>query len=129
MVDGVGFDGTDAHRSRDVSLVTAANCADLRITDVIAHPLSQTLPMPTVTSWGRYSEVSICLVEVRTDAGMTGVGEALARFSPKAYAELIETSLKPRLVGRNPLRSAGTGSNWTGYNDRRRESTHYEHLY
>jgi L-alanine-DL-glutamate epimerase-like enolase superfamily enzyme len=79
-----------------------ASGADLRITDVIAHPLSQTLPMPTVTSWGRYSEVSICLVEVRTDAGMTGVGEALARFSPKAYAELIETSLKPRLVGRNP---------------------------
>lgn len=34
-----------------------------------------------------------------------------------------------RLVGRNPLRSAGTGSNWTGYNDRRREPRHYEHLY
>jgi galactonate dehydratase len=75
---------------------------DIRITDVIAHPLSQTLPHPTVTSWGRYTEVSICLVEIRTDAGITGVGEALARFSPKAYAELIETSLKPRLVGGNP---------------------------
>ena len=74
----------------------------ITITDVIAHPLSQTLPQPTVTSWGRYDVVSICLVEIRTDAGITGVGEALARFSPKAYAELIETSLKPRLVGRNP---------------------------
>jgi galactonate dehydratase len=74
----------------------------IRITDVIAHPLSQTLPQPTVTSWGRYDVVSICLVEIRTDAGITGVGEALARFSPKAYAELIETSLKPRLIGRNP---------------------------
>jgi L-alanine-DL-glutamate epimerase-like enolase superfamily enzyme len=75
---------------------------DIRITDVIAHPLAQTLPQPTVTSWGRYTEVSIVLVEVRTDAGITGVGETLARFSPKAYAELIETSLKPRLVGGNP---------------------------
>lgn len=74
----------------------------ITITDVIAHPLSQTLPQPTVTSWGRYDVVSICLVEIRTDAGITGVGEALARFSPKAYAELIETSLKPRLMGRNP---------------------------
>jgi galactonate dehydratase len=46
--------------------------------------------------------VSIVLVEVRTDAGITGVGEALARFSPRAYADLIETSLKPRLVGGNP---------------------------
>lgn len=76
--------------------------SDIRITDVIAHPLSQTLPRPTVTSWGKYTEVSIVLVEVRTDAGIVGVGEALARFSPKAYAELIETSLKPRLIGQNP---------------------------
>ncbi|HEV2900317.1 MAG TPA: mandelate racemase/muconate lactonizing enzyme family protein [Pseudaminobacter sp.] len=76
--------------------------ADIRITDVIAHPLTQKLPQPTVTSWGKYTEVSIVLVEVRTDAGITGVGEALARFSPKAYADLIDTSLKPRLVGGNP---------------------------
>jgi len=80
----------------------AAKGEDIRITEVIAHPLSQTLPKPTVTSWGTYTEVSICLVEIRTDAGIIGVGEALARFSPKAYAELIETSLKPRLVGQNP---------------------------
>lgn len=73
----------------------------IRITDVIAHPLSQTLPKPTVTSWGTYTQVSIVLVEVRTDAGIFGVGETLARFSPKAYAELIETSLKPRLVGQD----------------------------
>jgi galactonate dehydratase len=78
------------------------NKADIRIIDVIAHPLTQTLPHPTVTSWGRYTEVSIVLVEVRTNVGITGVGEALARFSPKAYADLIETSLKPRLVGGNP---------------------------
>ncbi|MDI6025348.1 mandelate racemase/muconate lactonizing enzyme family protein [Corticibacterium sp. UT-5YL-CI-8] len=70
----------------------------IRIVDVIAHPLSQTLPKPTVTSWGVYSQVSIVLVEIRTDAGIVGVGETLARFSPKAYVELIETSLKPRLV-------------------------------
>jgi L-alanine-DL-glutamate epimerase-like enolase superfamily enzyme len=81
---------------------TGTNSAEIRITDVIAHPLTQRLPQPTVTSWGKYTEVSIVLVEVRTDAGITGVGEALARFSPKAYAELIETSLKPRLVGGNP---------------------------
>ncbi|OHV77064.1 mandelate racemase/muconate lactonizing enzyme family protein [Rhizobium sp. LCM 4573] len=74
----------------------------IRITDVIAHPLSQTLPKPTVTSWGSYTTVSIVLVEVRTDAGLVGVGETLARFSPKAYADLIETSLKPRLVGQDP---------------------------
>ncbi|WP_325063138.1 mandelate racemase/muconate lactonizing enzyme family protein [Halovulum marinum] len=72
---------------------------DIRITDVIAHPLTQRLPKPTVTSWGRYEQVSIVLVEVRTDAGITGVGETLARFAPRAYCNLIETALKPRLVG------------------------------
>jgi L-alanine-DL-glutamate epimerase-like enolase superfamily enzyme len=81
---------------------TGTNSAEIRITDVIAHPLTQKLPQPTVTSWGSYTEVSIVLVEVRTDAGIIGVGEALARFSPRAYADLIETSLKPRLVGGNP---------------------------
>lgn len=80
----------------------AGAATDIRITDVVAHPLTQTLPKPTTTSWGAYSAVSIVLVEVRTDAGITGVGETLARFSPKAYAELIETSLKPRIVARDP---------------------------
>jgi galactonate dehydratase len=75
--------------------------AGVRITDVIAHPLTQSLPKPTTTSWGTYSAVSIVLVEVRTDAGIVGVGETLARFAPKAYAELIETALKPRIVGRD----------------------------
>lgn len=81
---------------------SAGSGADIRISDIIAHPLTQELPRPTVTSWGKYTEVSIVLVEVRTDAGITGVGEALARFSPKAYADLIETSLKPRLIGQDP---------------------------
>nr|WP_306269072.1 mandelate racemase/muconate lactonizing enzyme family protein [Pararhizobium sp. IMCC3301] len=72
---------------------------DITITDVIAHPLTQKLPKSTVTSWGTYEHVSIVLVEIRTDAGISGIGETLARFAPKAYAELINTTLKPRLVG------------------------------
>lgn len=88
---------------------TSAGASGIRIIDIIAHPLTQTLPRPTVTSWGKYTEVSIVLVEVRTDAGITGVGETLARFSPKAYAELIETSLKPRLIGKDPR---DIGAHW-----------------
>ncbi|TGV79862.1 mandelate racemase/muconate lactonizing enzyme family protein, partial [Mesorhizobium sp. M00.F.Ca.ET.158.01.1.1] len=73
----------------------------LKIAEVIAHPLSQTLPRPTVTSWGVYEKVSLVLVEVRTTDGIVGVGETLARFSPKAYVELIESSLRPRLLGQD----------------------------
>ncbi|HVW92761.1 MAG TPA: mandelate racemase/muconate lactonizing enzyme family protein [Devosia sp.] len=86
--------------------VATAGKSGFRITEVIAHPLTQTLPKPTVTSWGAYTAVSIVLVEIRTDAGIVGVGETLARFSPKAYAELIETSLAPRLVGQDPTNIA-----------------------
>lgn len=34
-----------------------------------------------------------------------------------------------RLFGRSPLRSVHPGTNWSGYDARRRDSRHYEHLY
>ena len=80
-----------------------------RITEVIAHPLTHRLPAPTQTSWGRYDRVSIMLVEVRTDTGIIGFGESLARFAPCAYAELVEAALAPRLIGRDPRH---IGANW-----------------
>ncbi|MCR9239322.1 MAG: mandelate racemase/muconate lactonizing enzyme family protein [Alphaproteobacteria bacterium] len=78
----------------------ATPAPDIKITDVIAHPLTQKLPKSTVTSWGTYEHVSLVLVEIRTDAGINGVGETLARFAPKAYAELINNTLRPRLIGK-----------------------------
>lgn len=77
--------------------------ADTRITDVLAHPISYVLPEPSVTSWGEYHRVSIVLVEVRTDAGITGFGECLGRFAPRAYAEAIHELYRPMLVGRSPF--------------------------
>jgi hypothetical protein len=34
-----------------------------------------------------------------------------------------------RLFGRSPLRSVRADTNWSGYDERRRERRHYEHLY
>lgn len=79
------------------------------IAEVIAHPLTQQLPVPTETSWGRYDAVSILLIEVRTDTGLSGVGESLARFAPVAYANLVETALAPRLIGQDAL---AIGASW-----------------
>ncbi|WP_312794985.1 mandelate racemase/muconate lactonizing enzyme family protein [Tianweitania sp.] len=73
----------------------------IEIVDVIAHPLQQSLPIPTVTSWGTYTTVGMVLVEVRTRDGLVGVGETLGRFAPKAYAELIHSALRPRLIGQD----------------------------
>jgi len=73
--------------------------ADIRITDVLAHPLTQTLAKPSVTSWGTYERVSCVLIEVRTDAGITGVGECLARFAPQANVEAVNSLYRGMLVG------------------------------
>jgi D-galactarolactone cycloisomerase len=80
--------------------------ADLRITDVIAHPLRAKLPQTQRTSQGDWPALDIAVVEIRTDAGITGWGECLARTSSPAYAAAIETLLKPVLVGRNPFETA-----------------------
>jgi hypothetical protein len=42
---------------------------------------------------------------------------------------LTPTGWVMRLLRANPLRPVGSDSNWAGYNQRRREARHYEHLY
>lgn len=69
------------------------------ITSIEPYALVQKLPEPTQTSWGRFEFVSILMVRVRTESGLEGVGEALARFAPKAHAELVNELLAPRLIG------------------------------
>ncbi|MBL8698357.1 MAG: mandelate racemase/muconate lactonizing enzyme family protein [Alphaproteobacteria bacterium] len=86
--------------------MTSTAKADLRITDVIAHPLRAKLPQAQVTSQGDWPALDICVVEVRTDAGITGWGECLARSSSVAYAAIVERLLKPAVLGRDPLDAA-----------------------
>jgi len=79
---------------------------DLRITDAIAYPLRAKLPNAQRTSQGDWPSLDIAVVEIRTDAGIVGWGECLARTSSPAYAAVVETLLKPVLVGRNPFDAA-----------------------
>lgn len=88
--------------NQPLSPLSAARSADIKITDVIAHPVSIEMKN-AFTSWGTYNVVSIVLVEIRTDAGITGIGECLARFAPAAYSEAIRTLYRPRLLGKSPL--------------------------
>jgi len=83
--------------------------AEHAIADVTVHPLVQRLAEPTQTSWGRYDAVSILMVEVRTTSGLTGFGEGLARFAPRAYATLIADALAPRIMGKDAL---AIGAHW-----------------
>lgn len=69
------------------------------ITDVIAHPLRVTLPKTQTTGARAFPAIELVIVEVLTDAGLTGWGETLGRTGATAYATAIETLLKPLVVG------------------------------
>ena len=75
--------------------------SDLTISAVRAIPLTAQMQAGTRTSQGAFGAVSIVLVEVRTADGILGYGECLGRFGGRAYAELINEVLAPRLLGQS----------------------------
>jgi len=76
----------------------------MKITDVVSHVLAYDLPEELGYSQQYYARRTAHLVEVRTDAGLTGWGEC---FGPGAVAlankGIVETVIKPMIVGRDPL--------------------------
>lgn len=69
------------------------NDSALTITGVVAIPLTASMQAGTRTSQGVYNQVSIVLVEVRTQDGIVGYGECLGRFGARAYAGFINEVL------------------------------------
>ena len=67
----------------------------MQITDIIAHVMS--VPGP-----GGAIRRNWIFVEVRTDAGITGIGEATTEYHELAVVAQIETELKPRILGMDP---------------------------
>jgi L-alanine-DL-glutamate epimerase-like enolase superfamily enzyme len=75
----------------------------MKITSVRAIPLAvpiRELP-PVVSSWSARASKQI-LVEVRTDAGLTGWGEAFAYGVPLAVCNVIEDGLAAIVTGQDP---------------------------
>jgi D-galactarolactone cycloisomerase len=75
----------------------------MRITAVRSYPLTVPIGDLQRTSQGSFGTVSILVVVVETDAGISGTGEALARYGAKAYAELVDSLLAPKVVGMDPF--------------------------
>lgn len=76
----------------------------MKITDILAHVME--IPDPD----GRTPRRNWIFVEIRTDEGLTGIGEATTEYTELAVKAQIETELKPRLLGMNPLE---IGRIWT----------------
>jgi D-galactarolactone cycloisomerase len=77
----------------------------VKIVDVRAHCLASRLETPFAFSQGWVTRRGATIVEVLTDEGLTGWGEALCQGlqPPQIAAAAIEHALKPLLVGADPL--------------------------
>jgi D-galactarolactone cycloisomerase len=77
----------------------------VKITDVRAHVLRSPLEQPFAFSQGWVASRGATLVEVTTDEGLTGWGEALCQGlqPPEIAAAAITSALRPLLLGANPL--------------------------
>ncbi len=80
------------------------------ITKVEAIPLSAPLPETLRTASDAKDRVSIVLVRVQTDDGLVGHGECMGRWTPLAYARIIDDLFTPRLIGRDPFDAAAIWS-------------------
>ena len=75
----------------------------MKITAIRATPVNIPLEAPYLWSYGSLAGFSKTIVEVETDAGITGLGEALSH----ANATTIASVFAPRLIGRDPIDIAG----------------------
>ena len=77
----------------------------MKITDIIVHVLRTTLAEPFAFSQGWVQQRSATVVEVTTDAGLTGWGEAFAQGlePPEIAATVIDKALRPLVTGASPL--------------------------
>ena len=77
----------------------------LKITDIVVHIIKSNLEVPFAFSQGWVKQRSATLVEIKTNDGLTGWGEAFCQGlePPEISAAVIETALKPLLLDQSPL--------------------------
>ncbi len=77
----------------------------MKITDLHIHVLKSALSEPFAFSQGWVTQRSATLLEIVTDEGISGWGEAFAQGMepPEIAATVIDKALKPLLIGADPL--------------------------
>jgi len=77
----------------------------MKITDIRIHVLKSALAEPFAFSQGWVRQRCATIVEVLTDEGITGWGEAFAQGlePPEIAATVIDKALKPLVIGADPL--------------------------
>jgi L-alanine-DL-glutamate epimerase-like enolase superfamily enzyme len=76
----------------------------MKIASLKAIPLTAPLDVEVQkTALGGRSQAALVLLELRTDDGIIGYGEALARSSLRSFVSLIEDVLAPIVIGQDPF--------------------------
>ena len=77
----------------------------IKIKDIIVHVIKSDLDVPFAFSQGWVTKRSATLVEIITNDGLTGWGEAFCQGlePPDISRAVIETALKPLLIEQSPL--------------------------
>jgi D-galactarolactone cycloisomerase len=77
----------------------------VKITGVAIHVLKSALAEPFAFSQGWVRQRAATLVEIQTDAGVSGWGEAFAQGlePPEIAATVIDKALRPLVIGADPL--------------------------
>jgi L-alanine-DL-glutamate epimerase-like enolase superfamily enzyme len=75
----------------------------MRIESVRSIPLLVTLDEPQRTGVATYTKLATNLVEIRSDSGVVGYGECLARYSPRIWAAIVDDLLAPLVTGADPF--------------------------
>lgn len=76
----------------------------MKITDITVTKISYPIKIPIADAIHFAEKRDLLLVEVHTDAGITGIGESAIPGSPMEVAEsIIIHELRPRLIGEDPF--------------------------
>jgi L-alanine-DL-glutamate epimerase-like enolase superfamily enzyme len=75
----------------------------MRITDVKTTLLAVPFEKPTIWPYGRWDGITVALVELKTDEGITGIGESVCQHWPAEAFKLFIDSTKAFIVGEDPF--------------------------
>ncbi|MBN1828107.1 MAG: mandelate racemase/muconate lactonizing enzyme family protein, partial [Deltaproteobacteria bacterium] len=75
----------------------------MKITRIETIGLKASLKETWIASGFTIKETTSTIVRISTDACITGYGECLARFTTKITQTIVESLLKPILLGRDPF--------------------------
>jgi D-galactarolactone cycloisomerase len=75
----------------------------MKVARVEAIPLEVKFDKPWRTGVASFTGYYMALVRVTTDDGLIGYGECLARYQPRAWADLVNDVLGPQVIGEDPF--------------------------